>query len=205
MDRGTGGFTLVELLAAIAVLGVLAVLAFRGLGSVLEAEARVGAEARRWSDTATVFEQMSRDLSRTVARPVRSVRAPRSDGAGEAEAALVLRAQPAGASAQLEISRHGDAAEGAAQGALRRVGYRLRDETLEYLLWPALDAAPGTTPAAYPVLAGVAALRLRALGADGAWRTAWPSGAPQGALPRAVEAQLVLAGGARITRILLVQ
>jgi general secretion pathway protein J len=203
MDRGTGGFTLIELLAAIAVLGVLAVLAFRGLGSVLEAEARVGAEARRWSDTATVFEQMSRDLSRTVARPVRALRAPQSDG--EAEAALVLRAQPAGAGAQLEISRHGDAAEGAAQGALRRVGYRLRDETLEYLLWPALDAAPGATPAAYPVLAGVTALRLRALGADGAWRTAWPSGAPRGALPRAVEAQLVLAGGARITRILLVQ
>jgi general secretion pathway protein J len=168
------GFTLLELLVAIAVLGVLASLSVRGLGSILDAQARADAEARRWSDIALIAEQMSRDFSLATA-------APALDSEG-----------------QLLVTRLGEAEGGPAQSGVRRVGYRLRDGGLEYLLWPA-DAAAGAAPQVHPALDAVTGLRFRVLHADGSWRPIEAGVA--GALPRAIEAQLELSPGERITRI----
>jgi len=168
------GFTLIELLVAIAVLGVLASLSVRGLSSILDTQARTDAETRRWSDVALVAEQMSRDFSLATAGPA-------LDGEG-----------------QLLITRLGEADGGPAQSGVRRVGYRLRDGVVEYLLWPA-DAAPGTTPQVHRALETVAGLRFRALDADGAWRPL--EAGVGGVLPRAIEAQFELSPGERITRI----
>jgi len=168
------GFTLLELLVAIAVLAVLASLSVRGLGSILDAQARADAETRRWSDVALITEQMSRDFSLATA-------APALDSEG-----------------QLLVTRLGEADGGPAQSGVRRIGYRLRDGALEYLLWPA-DAAAGTAPQVHLALEAVAGLRFRVLNADGSWRPLEAGTA--GALPRAVEAQLELSPGERITRI----
>ena len=78
-----------------------------------------------------------------------------------------------------------------------RVGYRLRDGTVEYLLWPqGLDGGPPA--AAHAVLANVAEMRLSALREDGAWLPVWPAGQP---LPRAVAVELALVSGERVTRL----
>jgi hypothetical protein len=79
----------------------------------------------------------------------------------------------------------------------RRVGYRLREGTVQYLLWPqGLDAGPPA--AAYAVLANVADLRLTALREDGTWVPVWPAGQ---ALPRAVAVELALTSGERVSRL----
>lgn len=188
------GFTLVELLVAMAVLAVLAAVSFRGLSSVLEAQAHVQSETRRWNDVAVLVAQMGRDLSLAVARPAR-------DDAGRARAALIMGNLQNEAQGQLMVTRLGDGDGASSQGDLRRVGYRVRAGILEYLVWPAADAAPDTTPSVNPVLENVTDLRLRALNPDGSWTPIWPASRPAVALPRAVEAQIVFAGGERITRI----
>jgi general secretion pathway protein J len=190
------GFTLVELLAVIAVLAVLSMLGFRGLASVLESEKRLDAETQRWKDATALFAQFGHDLSLAVERPVR-------DAADRPRAALLLRGaeSPDAMDARLEISRLGEREGGASQGDLRRVGYRLRGNTLEYLVWPAIDAAPASAPAVHAAMEDVVELRLRALGHDGAWRAAWSGDGPARALPRAIELQLALSGGVRITRL----
>jgi general secretion pathway protein J len=192
------GFTLLELLAAMAVLAILGALAFRGLNSVLDAEARLQAESRRWSDVSLLFSQLSEDLAMAVERTAR-------DGAGRASAALRLHAA-AGESAtaddpQLVLTRLGIGEGAAAQSAPRRVGYRLSEGTLQYLVWPALDSAPGVSPEAHDVLEGVAELKLQALDHDGRWADAWPDARSPAALPRAITVRLVLSGGETITRI----
>ncbi len=194
------GFTLVELLVAMAVLAALAAISFRGLNSILDAEARVQSETRRWNDVAAVVAHMGRDLSLAAARPAR-------DGAGQLLAAMIVGGPRDGSPDQLLVTRLGDGDSGseAAQADPRRIGYRLREGTLEYLVWPAVDAAPDAVPAAHAILENVAQLNLRALAADGAWVAAWPGGRPANALPRAIEAQLVLAGGERITRLFLLR
>ena len=188
------GFSLVELLVAMAVLAMLASISFRGLSSVLDAEAHVRLETRRWNDVAVVISNMGRDLSLAVARPVR-------DSAGGTGAGLVMGSLKDDAQGQLVITRLGDNDSASSQSDLRRVGYRLRARTLEYLVWPAVDLAPDAVPAVSPVLEDVTELRLRALDQGGSWMSVWPAGGQTNTLPRAIEAQIVLTRGERITRI----
>lgn len=175
------GFSLLELLVAVAVLGVLASVSFRGLSSVLDTEAHVRAEARRWNDIGLLMAQLREDLSAAVERP-----------------ALRMTNSPADAQGQLVMARLGD---GGVPSPLRRVGYRLRDGTVEYLVWPAADSPRGAVPAAHAVLENVTELRLRALREDGSWSAVWPVEGQASALPRAVAAEIVLAGGEHITRL----
>jgi general secretion pathway protein J len=193
------GFTLLELLVALAVLALLGALGYRGLDSVLDAESRLQAESRRWDDVSLLFSQLSEDLAMAVERSAR-------DDADRASPALLLRDAGGDAAsaddAQLMVMRLGIGEGAATQSAPRRVGYRLRDGALEYLVWPAPDSAPGAVPTSYAVLENVADLQLQALDFDGRWTTAWPAGRAASALPRAVTVRIVLAGGEEISRIL---
>lgn len=85
-----------------------------------------------------------------------------------------------------------------------RMGYRLRGTRLELLIWPALDRAPHTVPAIYPLLDEVTALRLRYLDATGLWQEYWPPNDDRNSLyllPLGVEISLTLRDGTRLTRI----
>jgi general secretion pathway protein J len=167
------GFTLLELLAALAVLAVLASLSFRGLSSVLDAEAHVREDARRWNDVGLLLAQLREDV-----------------GSAVSARGLAL----GGAEAQLVLTRFAEV-PGVPP---RRVGYRLREGAVEYLVWPSQPAA-GAASVAHPVLTGIAELRFTALREDGTWTPVWPPG-PQPP-PRALAVELLLARGERITRL----
>src|SRR6185503_13263040 len=155
--RRAPGFTLIELLVALAVLAVLAALSFRGLGSVLDAEAHVREEARRWNEVGLLLAQVREDVSSAM------------EGRG-----LAVESD---AEAQLVLERFGDVPG----MPPRRVGYRLREGAVEYLLWPSASAA-GVQPPGQAVLGGVAELRFTAMREDGTWTGVWP---PARGLPRA--------------------
>ncbi len=189
------GFTLLELLAAMAVLAVLGAMGFRGLSSVLEAESRLQAETRRWNDLALLFSQLGEDTTMAVERPVREL-------AGRTSPALSLQAPTDPTQPYLVLTRLGIGEGSAAQSAQRRVGYRLREGKLEYLVWPSPEGAPGVQPAAYVALEQVASMHWEALDADGRWVNAWPAGRAANVLPRAISVRLALVGGDEVTRIL---
>jgi general secretion pathway protein J len=168
------GFTLLELLVALAVLAVLASLSFRGLSSVLDAEAHVREEARRWNEVDLLLGQLREDLSSAMENP-----------------GLALGASP---EAQLVLTRFAEQSP----ALPRRVGYRLRNGTVEYLLWPQARGPLGDPAAVHPVLANVAEMRLSALRADGTWSPVWPAGL----LPNAIAVELAFASGERVTRLI---
>jgi type II secretion system protein J len=166
------GFTLLELLVALGVLALLASIGWRGLDAILGAQASVQAETRRWSDADRVMQQIGRDLSLAVERPME---------------------EPAG---ELVIVRMGEPDAGPTQSGPRRVTYRLRDGALQYVVELASSGSQ-----AGKVLEGVAAFDLRALESDGAWRPLRREPGPVSGTARAVAAEITLAGGERIWRI----
>jgi general secretion pathway protein J len=67
----TRGFTLIELMSALVVLSLLAVMAFRGLGSVLDARDQVRQETEKWRRVAAFFARLQRDVQLSTPTPLR--------------------------------------------------------------------------------------------------------------------------------------
>jgi general secretion pathway protein J len=181
-----GGFTLIELMSALLILSLLAVMSFRGLGAVLDARDQVRQETQKWKSVAAFFSRFQRDVQLSAPRPVRAA----------SGAAPAWRGQ-AGAGA--EFSRFASA-EGL--DAARRVAYRLNEnQEIEILLWPGLDVAPNAQPARYAVLSEVATFELQYLEPGLTWVDAWPRSERDPPLPQAVRLRIELASGEELVRV----
>ena len=170
-----GGFTLIELMSALLILSLLAVMSFRGLGAVLDARDQVRQETEKWQRVAAFYSRFQRDVQLSAPRHVLA------------------------AAGRLEFTRFATA-EGI--DAPRRVAYRLNENhEIELSLWPGLDVAPNAKPARYAVLPAVAQFELRYLDSDLAWVDAWPRSQRDPPLPRAVRLRMVLASGEELVRV----
>jgi general secretion pathway protein J len=185
------GFTLVEVLLALAIFGVIAVLAYRATAALTEGEARLSAEARRWRTLEALFTRFEADIRQAVPRGSRV-------GSRVEPAWLALPADGAG-NAALVFTRAG--AEFADDPGLagQRIGYRLRGHAVEIAYWPRVDNAVEVQPAVYTMADGVSGFRVAYLGRAGAWRDSWPVPG-ESALPRAVRVDLTLDSGEAIER-----
>jgi len=173
------GFTLIELMCALLILSLLALMSFRGLGAVLDARDQVSQETEKWKSVAAFFSRFQRDVQLSAPRPVRA------------------------ASGRFEFSRFATA-EGS--DAPRRVAYRLdENHQIEISLWPGLDVAPNRVvdapPARYVVLSAVAQFELQYLDSELAWVDAWPRSERDPPLPQAVRLRVVLASGEELVRV----
>jgi len=185
------GFTLVEVLLALAIFGVIAVLAYRATAALTEGEARLSAEARRWRTLEALFTRFEADIRQAVPRASRV-------GARVEPAWLALPADGAG-NAALVFTRAG--AEFADDPGLagQRIGYRLRGHAVEIAYWPRLDNAAEVQPTVYTLAEGVSGFRVAYLGRAGTWRDSWPAPG-ESPLPRAVRVNLTLDSGEALER-----
>lgn len=169
------GFTLIELMSALLILSLLAVMSFRGLGAVLDTRDQVRQETGKWKSVAAFFSRFQHDVQLSAPRPVRT------------------------APGRLEFSRFATA-EGI--DTPRRVAYQLNENReLELWLWPGLDVAPNAQPARYTVLSAVAQFELQYLDAELAWVDAWPRSERDPPLPQAVRLRMVLDSGEELVRV----
>ena len=190
MQRRQFGLTLIELIVAVALLGLLTVMAYRGLDSMTRANERTLNESERWRAVTLFLERFAADVSQPARRPVN----------GPSDALLATwwgRAisEPAGTEAQFEFSRKSPPGQDES-----RLGYRLRGGNVELLVWRVLDRAPGSPVEVYPLLGDVSALRFRHLDAQGNWQDQWPV-ADAEPLPRAIWIEFTLVGGPSVKRI----
>ena len=184
------GFTLVELLTALLVLSLVALMSYRGLAAVLDSREHVRQETAKWRSVSAFFARFGRDVALAAPRPVRieSIVAPAWQGSVDT-----------GARPSVAFSRFASA-EGV--DTARRLGYRLNEkQEIELSLWPGLDMAPGVQPMRYPVLTGVVRFELRYLTSARAWVDAWPVPGFDAQVPEAVQLRIVLASGEDIVRV----
>lgn len=178
------GFTLVEMLVAVAIFAVLAVLAYAGLDAVLRQRSDLETHYREQYALQRAYLVMQRDFSQAAPRSVR-------DQLGGPLPAL--RGDPDGT--QVALTRDGyPNPAGLRRSGLLRVRYVLRDHVLERLQFNELDRAPVALPPADALLRDVRALRLRYRDGSGNWLHGWPppEAAPD-SLPTAVEVELRVA------------
>jgi general secretion pathway protein J len=169
------GFTLIELMSALLILSLLAMMSFRGLGAVLDARDQVRQETGKWKGVSAFFSRFQTDVQLSAPRPMQA------------------------ASARLEFSRFATP-EGI--DTPRRVAYALNaSREIELSVWPGLDAAADAPPARYIVLSAVSQLELRYLDGELAWVDAWPRSERDAPLPLAVRLRIVLDSGEELVRV----
>jgi general secretion pathway protein J len=192
--RRVRGFTLIEIMTALLVLSLLALMSYRGLSAVLDARAQVRQETEKWGRVAAFLARFERDVQ---------LAAPRATRTAEGDAPAWLGVRPDAKTVRLEFSRFASTTD---VDAPRRVGYRLNeDKEIELWLWPALDIAADTPVARYTVLTEVEAFELQYLNGALAWVDTWPISSLGMEIPLAVRIRLVLSSKEEIVRIFALQ
>lgn len=180
------GFTLLELMIAIAIFALLSLGTYRMLESVLHSDAATRAQEQSLRELARAFWTLERDLAQISPRPVR-------DAYGDERNAFLGEPAAEDAAVAFELTRSGwRNPSGLPRSQLQRVRWRLAGTTLERVYWVVLDQAIDSQPRVQRVLEGVSALELRFLDQDGVWQNQWPPDPEQKPrrLPQALELKL---------------
>ena len=187
--------TLIELLIAMSIFSILAVLSYGGLATVLNSNRVIEKESQALAVLQRAFLRIGRDVEQAAPRVIR-------DAYGEKQPALHNRADSYdGMQTIMELTVAGHRLlPGETRTSLQRVTYILRDDVLLRLTWPVLDRAQDTAPHESILLEGVSELGFRYLNEKGVWLADWPGDGVMD-LPRAVELSLVLENWGPLRRI----
>ncbi|QKK01831.1 MAG: type II secretion system minor pseudopilin GspJ [Pseudomonadota bacterium] len=183
------GFTLIEVLVAVAVFALLAATAYTALDALSRSAMQHRDRAAAFAAVQLGVARLDADLRQMVSRPVAAA-------AGTIEPAL------RGGSDRFEATRAGWHNPGSApRSTLQRFGWTRSGSDLVRTAWPVTDRVAATRQRSETVLAGVKRFELRYLDAGGDWRERWPLDASVRELPRAIEVTLELEPLGRIRRL----
>lgn len=172
------GFTLLEVVVAVALFAVVSTLAYGGLAAVLRSREQLSEASAELAQLQLAMQMFERDVRSAVLRPVR-------DGYGEVLPALM------GDSDSLELTRAGYSnGLQQARADLERVAWRRDKDGWQRGRWWVLDRAPSSPPEVLDVLPGVSRMQLRYRSRDGREADHWPLDGVDEALPQAVELRL---------------
>ena len=188
------GFTLVELLVALAIFAILSAFAYRGLNALLESREALQRESRKWRDVALFVGRIERDLAAVLNRPALGA-------SGTPLAAVSSSIETPASREGLAFTRAGSPLQENALAAPQRIAYRMREGKVERLAWGGVDAAPRDEPVPLAVLSNVSSLAFRFMDPRGEWRPTWGLPGNVEPLPAAVEMTVQLASGESIVRL----
>lgn len=195
------GFTLLELLIAIAIFAIVAMLAMGGYNQLLMQRERASQSMERARTVQRTVIRLTQDFEQLEPRPVRNATATLNDPALFA---------PSSSGYIAEFTRAGwTNPAGVSRATLQRVGYRLVDGKLYRDYWTVLDRNLNAVPVQAVLVDKVKSFSLRYMDLNRQWQTNWPANSTGGigtgrdrALPLAVEITLTLEDWGEIKRVI---
>ena len=193
--RTDRGFTLIELIVAMAVFSVMATMAYSGLQSVLDARERTQQFAQRLAALQTAFFWLGKDIEQALPRGVR-------DQYGERVKALQAEQT---AEYSLELTHAGwsnpFASEKRQRSLLQRVAYGVHEKKLMRKYWFDLDREHNSAMFETVLLEGVSTLEMRYVDSSFQWQTQWPPLGSKDVMPLAIEVSVDIDGLGKISRL----
>ncbi|HTY04657.1 MAG TPA: type II secretion system protein GspJ [Rhodocyclaceae bacterium] len=183
------GVTLIELLVALVIFGVLGVMGYRAVSMAVDSRERVVAELQRWRDIAGFFQVLENDLAQYAERP----QPGQQTGSPNADT-LHLSVASDGTTEFSFLRVDGTG------GAVRRRGYRFEPGQIVQLRWPGSDAL--SLPDRYVVLAKVTSMKCVTVDGNGVKRPQWPLQSAGAAMPVALDIQVELPDAGTIRRLI---
>lgn len=190
-ERFQRGFTLLEILVALAIFAIASAIAYSGLNAVASTKSSLDSEIRFWRELGQVFDRMEIDFTQTLPHLLR---------ADNGELSPPLRAgSTESGSFFIELAR----ADGERPPV--HVVYRCDRGVLSLRVGPinaglSSSGALATAPPVYPLLENVDDCEAALLDANNSWRPLWPEAQAQ-VRPRAIRIRLTLAGRGKFERV----
>ena len=161
------GFTLLEVLVAVVIFGIISVLAYGGYNQLVQQSDIVERSATRTRAVQSTIQRMSEDFAMLEPRPIRE---PIGESLEPA-----LRAGGTRVDTLVDLTRSGwTNPAGLSRSTLQRVTYRLMDSKLERAYWNALDRTLSTEPTSAVMLDQVRAVSFRFMDQNQSWHDQWP-------------------------------
>jgi general secretion pathway protein J len=194
LKRSAAGFTLIEMLVAIAVFGLVAAAGAGLAGAAMDNQQRMEGADAAYRDLQTARLLMKADFAQATARPVR-------DAFGRAERWSFAGGVGADSIPRIAFVRGGwtNPAGQDRRASLQYVTYEVRDDVLVRISRARLDAAPDTPVTETTLLRGVKAASITFF-TKGQWLPQW-RGTVAAAVPEVVAIDLDLAGVGRVRQL----
>lgn len=164
--RGYAGFTLLELLVAVAIFAVVSALAMSGFTQLQRQSEYAEKRLDRTREVQRTVQKLTLDLEQVEPRAIREPLG---------ESLLPALSVAVAAEYSLQFTRAGwSNTAGLPRPTLQRVGYRLEDQELWRDHWPVLDRTFTVEPVREKLLTGVKSLKFRVMDGSRAWLDQWP-------------------------------
>ncbi|MEO0676170.1 MAG: type II secretion system minor pseudopilin GspJ [Pseudomonadota bacterium] len=162
----SAGFSLIELLVALTIFAIIAVIAQRGMVTAMVSADRLGERGSELAELQLAVTSVTRDLENAVPRAIRT-------GSGQMEAAFLLE----DGGRTLIFTRAGlNDPTGRARSPFERVIYTAgasTDDAPQRGTWDHVDRPEASTPRLAALGAEIRAIEFAVL-SEGSWQSSWP-------------------------------